>query len=171
MRNAMPCGACSRCASGTSARPRPGYTSAGARFTARFIDTDYCATPRASGRARGSPNEFLRGTRDVAFKPRGEAKTTMAIKIHPLVDQGVKQGAAGFAGGTLTCRCTRAPVTGRVASNVAFNHVCGSTKCRKPEGALLALVDVCVPNKWDVTGHGKELQPVECHAAYQHYSW
>src|SRR5207248_10777957 len=140
MRNAMPCGACSRCASGTSARPRPGYTSAGARFTARFIDTDYCATPRASGRARGSPNEFLRGTRDVAFKPRGEAKTTMAIKIHPLVDQGVKQGAAVFAGGTLTSRCTRASVMGRVPLNVAFNHLSGCTKLWKAEGACCPLV-------------------------------
>src|SRR5438552_18984835 len=104
MRNAMPCGACSRCASGTSARPQPGYTSAVARFTARFIDTDYCATLRASGRARGSPNEFLTGTADVAFKPRGEAKTTMAIKIHPLVDQGVKRSEERRVGKECRCR-------------------------------------------------------------------
>ena len=29
----------------------------------------------------------------------------MSIKIHPQVDNGVKQGTPGFAGGTLTCKC------------------------------------------------------------------
>jgi len=35
----------------------------------------------------------------------------MAVSIHPSVDQGVKQGSANFAGGTLTCKCTKDPVT------------------------------------------------------------
>ena len=43
----------------------------------------------------------------------------MAIKIHPMVDDGVKKGKPGFAGGTLTCKCTGNPVTVRIASNVA----------------------------------------------------
>ena len=32
----------------------------------------------------------------------------MAISIHPAVDNGVKAGAADFAGGTLTCKCSSA---------------------------------------------------------------
>jgi len=38
----------------------------------------------------------------------------MAIKIHPMVDDGVKKGTPGFAGGTLTCRCSSNPVTVRI---------------------------------------------------------
>ncbi len=94
----------------------------------------------------------------------------MAIKIHPLVDQGVKQGAAGFAGGTLTCRCTRDPVTVRVASNVAFNHVCGCTKCWKPEGALFSLVGVAGRDKVSVTANDKKLKIVDEKAAIQRYA-
>ena len=58
----------------------------------------------------------------------------MAVSIHPAVDGGVKPGAANFAGGTLTCKCTSSPVTVTLASNTAFNHVCGCTKCWKPSG-------------------------------------
>ena len=53
----------------------------------------------------------------------------MAIKIHPAVDGGVKPGTPSFAGGTLTCQYTSNPVTVKIGSNVAFNHVCGCTKC------------------------------------------
>ncbi len=56
----------------------------------------------------------------------------MAVKIHPAVDNGVKAGDPKFSGGTLKCKCKDAPVTVRIKSNVAFNHVCGCTKCWKP---------------------------------------
>ena len=35
----------------------------------------------------------------------------MATAIHPAVDAGVKSGKTDFAGGTLTCKCSSAPVT------------------------------------------------------------
>src|SRR5437879_7314244 len=94
----------------------------------------------------------------------------MAIKIHPLVDQGVKQGAAGFAGGTLTCRCTRDPVTVRVASNVAFNHVCGCTKCWKPEGALFSQVAVVPRDKLSGSKNADKLKVVDANAAIQRHA-
>ena len=59
----------------------------------------------------------------------------MAVSIHPAVDNGVKPGAANFAGGTLTCKCTSSPVTVSLKGNAAHNHVCGCTKCWKPAGA------------------------------------
>ena len=34
----------------------------------------------------------------------------MTVKIHPAVDNGVKAGTSGFAGGTLVCKCTTDPV-------------------------------------------------------------
>ena len=66
----------------------------------------------------------------------------MAIGIHPSVDGGVKQGRAGFAGGTLHCHCASNPVEVRLDSDTAHNHVCGCTKCWKPEGAVFSMVAV-----------------------------
>jgi len=66
----------------------------------------------------------------------------MAIAIHPSVDNGVKAGSADFQGGTLACKCTDAPVTVSIKGNVAFNHVCGCTKCWKPAGSLFSMVAV-----------------------------
>ena len=60
----------------------------------------------------------------------------MAISIHPAVDRGVKPGNSGFAGGTLSCKCASSPVTVSLGANVAFDHVCGCSKCWKPQGPL-----------------------------------
>ncbi len=57
----------------------------------------------------------------------------MAVKIHPSVDNGVKLGTKGFSGGTLICQCASDPVTVTLASDVAFNHACGCSKCWKPD--------------------------------------
>jgi len=94
----------------------------------------------------------------------------MAIKIHPMVDNGVKKGTPGFAGGTLTCRCTSNPVTVRIGSNVAFNHACGCTKCWKPEGALFSIVGVGGRDKVSVTANGNKLKIVDEKAAIQRYA-
>lgn len=92
------------------------------------------------------------------------------INIHPLVDQGVRKGTPGFGGGTLTCRCTRDPVTVRIASNVAFNHVCGCTKCWKPAGALFSLVGVAGRDKVTVTAHADKLKIVDEKAPIQRHA-
>jgi S-(hydroxymethyl)glutathione synthase len=94
----------------------------------------------------------------------------MAIKIHPMVDDGVKKGTPGFAGGTLTCRCTSNPVTVRIGSNVAFNHACGCTKCWKPQGALFSVVGVGGRDKVSVTANGNKLKIVDEKAPIQRYA-
>jgi S-(hydroxymethyl)glutathione synthase len=94
----------------------------------------------------------------------------MATKIHPQVDQGVKQGTPGFAGGTLTCLCTSNPVTVRIGSNVAFNHVCGCSKCWKPRGALFAQIGVGGRDKVSVTANANKLKIVDEKAAIQRYA-
>src|SRR5215467_2261500 len=60
------------------------------------------------------------------------------VSIHPAVDNGVKAGSPSFAGGALRCKCTSNPVEVSVASQTAFNHVCGCTKCWKPAGAVFS---------------------------------
>jgi S-(hydroxymethyl)glutathione synthase len=94
----------------------------------------------------------------------------MAIAIHPAVDKGVKPGAKDFRGGTLACHCTSNPVTVKVSAQVAHNHVCGCTKCWKPEGALFAQIAVAPRDKVAVTANGDKLYIVDPSAAIQRHA-
>ena len=91
----------------------------------------------------------------------------MPIAIHPAVDNGVKPGTRGFAGGTLTCKCTDSPVTVRIEGDVAFNHVCGCTKCWKPTSALFSLVAVVPRDKLSVTANAQKLKIFDTAAVIQ----
>lgn len=93
-----------------------------------------------------------------------------AVSIHPSVDNGVKAGAANFAGGTLTCRCSSSPVTVKLDSNVAFNHACGCTKCWKPDGATFSVVAVVGRDKLKVTANENKLKVVDPSAAIQRHA-
>ena len=63
------------------------------------------------------------------------------VKIHPAVDGGVRPAAEGFSGGTLVCNCSDRPVKVRIGSQVLHNHVCGCTKCWKPDGGVVLVGD------------------------------
>jgi S-(hydroxymethyl)glutathione synthase len=94
----------------------------------------------------------------------------MAVKIHPSVDNGVKPGTKGFSGGTLTCKCASEPVMVTLASDVAFNHACGCSKCWRPEGASFAVVAVVGRDKLSVTANGQKLKVVDAGAAIQRHA-
>ncbi len=94
----------------------------------------------------------------------------MAVKIHPSVDNGVKPGTKDFKGGTLTCKCASAPVTVTLASDVAFNHACGCSKCWKPQGAAFSVVAVVGRDKLSVTANGQKLSVVDPSAAIQRHA-
>jgi S-(hydroxymethyl)glutathione synthase len=94
----------------------------------------------------------------------------MTTSIHPSVDGGVKPGKAQFAGGTLSCRCSSSPVTVELGANVAFNHVCGCTKCWKPAGALFSMVAVVPREKLKVTANQQKLKVVDANAPIQRYA-
>ena len=93
-----------------------------------------------------------------------------AISIHPALDNGVKAGAANFAGGTLACHCTDKQVKVRISGDVAFNHACGCTKCWKPEGALFSLVGVVPRDKLEVTENAQKLKVVDANATIQRHA-
>jgi S-(hydroxymethyl)glutathione synthase len=94
----------------------------------------------------------------------------MAIAIHPSVDNGVKPGSSNFQGGTLACKCTDAPVTVSIKGNVAFNHVCGCTKCWKPAGSLFSMVAVTGRDNVNVTANAQKLKVVDASAPIQRYA-
>jgi len=92
------------------------------------------------------------------------------ISIHPAVDNGVKQGSASFAGGTLQCKCASNPVEVSITGQSAYNHVCGCTKCWKPKGALFSQVAVVPRDKLRVTRGADKLKIVDPAAAIQRYA-
>ena len=94
----------------------------------------------------------------------------MAISIHPAVDGGVKPGVPNFAGGTLTCKCASSPVTVSLKGDVAYNHVCGCTKCWKPSGATFSQVAVIGRDNLQVTANEQKLKIVDPSAAIQRYA-
>ncbi len=115
--------------------------------------------------ARSGKRNIIAGDID---KTNGEA--IMAVSIHPAVDKGVKAGDANFSGGTLKCKCADSPVTVRISGNVAFNHVCGCTKCWKPGGAAFSLVAVVPRDKLQVSANGAKLKIVDPAAAIQRHA-
>jgi len=93
-----------------------------------------------------------------------------AVSIHPAVDNGVKPGTDGFAGGTLQCHCARDKVEVKVDAQSAHNHACGCTKCWKPEGATFSVVAVVPRDKLSVTAHGEKLAVVDDKATIQRHA-
>ncbi len=92
------------------------------------------------------------------------------VSIHPSIDGGVQPGVANFAGGTLTCHCSKDPVTVSIKGNVAHNHACGCTKCWKPKGAAFSVVAVVGKENLSVTANGQKLKVVDANAAIQRHA-
>lgn len=93
-----------------------------------------------------------------------------SVAIHPSVDDGVKQGNDSFTGGKLHCRCSDDQVEVTVDTQCAHNHVCGCTKCWKPEGTLFSMVAVVPRDKLHVTAHEEKLKVVDPTAAIQRHA-
>ncbi len=95
---------------------------------------------------------------------------TSGISIHPAVDQGVKAGSSDFAGGSLSCNCAQNAVEVTIKAQSAHNHVCGCTKCWKPEGALFSQVAVVPRDSLSVSANEDKLGIVDASAAIQRYA-
>lgn len=91
-------------------------------------------------------------------------------KIHPVVDDGVKQGKPGFAGDTLVCKCATDQVEVTVDNEFLFNHMCGCTKCWKPEDATFSMLAAVPREKVKVTKHEEKLKIVNRDAVLHRYA-
>jgi S-(hydroxymethyl)glutathione synthase len=92
------------------------------------------------------------------------------VSIHPAVDRGITPAAANFAGGTLYCKCSDGKVAVAIKGQSAHNHVCGCTKCWKPEGAMFSQVAVVPRENLSVTANQDKLKVVNREAAIQRYA-
>ena len=94
---------------------------------------------------------------------------TSGGKVHPAVDNGIKSANPGFSGGELHCHCASDPVRVAVKSQTAHNHVCGCTKCWKPEGAIFSQVAVVGRDAVEVLSGADKLEVVNKDAPIQRY--
>nr|WP_088634255.1 S-(hydroxymethyl)glutathione synthase [Phaeobacter sp. 22II1-1F12B] len=92
------------------------------------------------------------------------------VKIHPAVDGGVKPGSGSFSGGTLSCKCPSNKVTVEVSGQTAHNHVCGCTKCWKPDGAVFSQIAVVGRDNVKVTANEDKLEVIDASAAIQRHA-
>ncbi|MDB5902382.1 MAG: Glutathione-dependent formaldehyde-activating enzyme [Betaproteobacteria bacterium] len=92
------------------------------------------------------------------------------VSIHPQVDEGLKPAAANFAGGTLYCHCTDGTVAVSIKGQAAHNHVCGCTRCWKPEGALFSQVAVVPRENLSVSANEDKLEVVDPTATIKRYA-
>ena len=92
------------------------------------------------------------------------------VRIHPSVDDGIKAGDEGFAGGTLACHCAQDQVTVKVDAQTAHNHACGCSKCWKPKGATFSVVAVVPRDKVAVTANAQKLKVVDDKATIQRHA-
>ena len=93
-----------------------------------------------------------------------------AVKVHPAVDAGLKPAAANFSGGSLSCHCEKKKVRVAITGQCAHNHVCGCSKCWKPDGALFSQVAVISRDNVSVTDNSQKLQVVDPKASIQRHA-
>ena len=105
----------------------------------------------------------------------------MSRSIHPAVDAGVKPRRNARSiwsyinnqpkpGGKLTCKCTQAPVVVSVTAPAAHNHLCGYTKCWKPDDSLFSQIAVVPRDKLHVVKNRDKLKILDETVAIQrHY--
>ncbi len=94
---------------------------------------------------------------------------TQGVHIHPAVDHGIASARPGFAGGVLTCHCATNPVKVQVSAQTAHNHVCGCTKCWKPDDAVFSQIAVVPRDSLKVLEGGDKLEVVDAGAAIQRH--
>ena len=94
----------------------------------------------------------------------------MTVRIHPSIDNGLKQGSSNFSGGTLVCKCQDRPVKVGIKGDVAHNHACGCTKCWKPDGAIFSVVAVVPRENVTVLENGDKLRVVDTSATIQRHA-
>lgn len=92
------------------------------------------------------------------------------VKIHPAVDGGLAPTDPAFKGGTLKCKCATNPVEVKISGQTAHNHICGCSKCWKPNGSAFSLIAVVPKDKVSVSAHPEKLHIVDSNAAIHRYA-
>ena len=144
----------------------------------RFVHTEDFSglIPTLAWKKIGPEMDTAYNEMNAELKARAEAiyQKKYDFKLHPAIDQGVKNAAAdsadSFTGDTLSCHCASQPVKVAVSSQTAHNHLCGCSLCWKPKEALFAQVAVVAKENVKVTANLQKLKVVDRSAAIQRHA-
>ncbi|WP_431024017.1 S-(hydroxymethyl)glutathione synthase [Halomonas sp. H5] len=92
------------------------------------------------------------------------------VKLHPAVDNGIAPADPDFEGGTLLCHCKENQVVVAIHEQCQHNHLCGCTKCWKPEGALFSQVAVVPRASVHVIAHAEKLEILDRKAVIRRHA-
>ena len=70
----------------------------------------------------------------------------------------------------MSCQCKQNPVQVTIKRQCAHNHVCGCTKCWKPQGALFSMVAVVPRDNLRVSANDSKLKVVDASAVIQRHA-
>lgn len=102
------------------------------------------------------------------LKERAEQVARQQPQLHPSLDA-KGGGEPNLAGARLRCHCEQ-PVEVALAEDIAHNHLCGCSRCWKPEGALLAQTAVVPTGTLSVVAGEEKLRVVDPAAKVQRYA-
>lgn len=128
------------------------------------------ATPNSASTSGASATPPAASNPSTTTERQNSTMSQHSVAIHPAVDDGVKPGNDNFAGGKLSCHCSEDQVEVTIGTQCAHNHVCGCTKCWKPQNTQFSMVAVVPREKLDVTAHAEKLTVVDPTAAIQRYA-
>lgn len=104
------------------------------------------------------------------LKTRAENFAAEVPAIHPAVDNEHTCSSDRLSGAKLLCHCEVDPVAIILDAPVAHNHLCGCSKCWRPDGALMAQIAVVPAGKARVEANGEKLRQVDQLQKIQRYA-
>lgn len=93
-----------------------------------------------------------------SLKARAEALVGAQVSLHPAIGRATSAKSKSWAG---SCRCGNEPVQFEVSEALAHNHLCGCSKCWKPEGAVFAQIAVVPAGEVAVTSNAQKVEAVD----------
>lgn len=103
------------------------------------------------------------------LKARCEVLASAKVAIHPAIDAVATSKSAGPVS-QITCKCASDPVEAAVEGPVYHSHLCGCSKCWKPEGALFALTAVAPSGSVKVNANEAKLTVIDESQSIQRYA-
>ena len=100
-----------------------------------------------------------------ALKKRAETLYSESLPLHPIIDQ--RPVASAGSPKRLRCKCEVDPVEVQLTERIQHNHLCGCSKCWKPNGALFAQIGVLPKGSLTVSARPEKLSVVDRSQAIQ----
>lgn len=98
---------------------------------------------------------------NLAIKDRAETLACKFVSIHPCVDHRNQGGIEPRRSSVIRCQCKTDRIEIAVSEAASHNHLCGCSKCWRPNGALFAQVAVVPTSTIEVIRNEENLAIVD----------